>query len=191
MTAVGHSLTLLVHDPLLRLGLRRCSRQLLKLARGDFKAERSNVISIESRLRGCWGEPKRPECVITRTFLMLHNEFVKTTPVYHARMSIKVRSSTSRLNPGALCCNKRSNKGTPWTRHGVGLSEAKRKHFDRLKSHKKCWLIVMLMSVVIFLWRSTTQSRRCWALETDFYSAFVLPPQSETNIPWPNTNMTS
>lgn len=114
MTAVGqHSLTLLVHDPLLRLGLCRCSRQLLKLARGDLKAERSNVISIESRLRGCSGASKRPECVITRTFLMLHNEFVKTTPVYHARMSIKVRSSISRLNPGALCCNKRSNKETP------------------------------------------------------------------------------
>lgn len=28
----------------------------------------------------------------------------------------------------------------------MGLAcEAKRKHFDRLKSHKKCWLIVMLM----------------------------------------------
>jgi hypothetical protein len=28
---------------------------------------------------------------------------------------------------------------------GLARFEAKRKHFDRLKSHKKCWLIVMLM----------------------------------------------
>lgn len=37
-------------------------------------------------------------------------------------------------NPLNVSCHSR----------GVG-SEAKRKHFDRLKSHKKCWLIVMLM----------------------------------------------
>lgn len=49
-------------------------------------------------------------------------------------------------------------KEPPETTHGVGLSEAKRKHFDRLKSHKKCWLIVMLMSVVNFFFDEAQQS---------------------------------